>query len=283
VEKCPPLEWAPGSGQIGNKELTRQGLLSKDESPWRITAPTASNSKRQVAQEFLAGETLHRLSERQDTCRNLIRVRVQKYEVGALGEDVQIAALERFVGEQALELEFLRGSEKRIPTEKREYVRHSRPPGLSVAEGCRLMGIARSTYYDAAPSPIDDTAIVQAICAICDELESYGWCRVRAELRHRGMVVNHKKIRRPMREHGLQPKMRRRHSQRPIAIATNRSIPNRANDVTLDRPHRLWVADITGAPRSGPLRPQNAIFPSARLHLHVHARARTISPRRSRP
>jgi hypothetical protein len=30
--------------------------------------------KRQVAQEFLAGETLHGLSKRHDICRNLIRV-----------------------------------------------------------------------------------------------------------------------------------------------------------------------------------------------------------------
>jgi putative transposase len=41
--------------------------------------------------------------------------------------------------------------------------------------------------------------------------ECYGWPRVRAELRHRGMIVNHKKIRRLMREHGLQPRIRRRY------------------------------------------------------------------------
>jgi transposase-like protein len=39
--------------------------------------------KRQVAQEFLSGETLHGLSKRHDICRNLIRVWVQKYEAGA--------------------------------------------------------------------------------------------------------------------------------------------------------------------------------------------------------
>jgi hypothetical protein len=35
------------------------------------------------------------------------------------------------------------------------------------------MGIARSTYYDAAPAPTD-TAVVQAISAVCDEFECYG-------------------------------------------------------------------------------------------------------------
>lgn len=65
------------------------------------------------------------------------------------------------------------------------------------------MGLARSTYYEPAAAPADDTAIVETIAAICDEFECYGWRRVRAALRQQGMVVNHKKIRRLMREHGL--------------------------------------------------------------------------------
>lgn len=77
--------------------------------------------KRQVAQEFLAGETLHGLAKRHDLSRNLIRVWVEKYEAGAFDEDMQaadliqeyearIAALERVVGRQALELEFVKGA-----------------------------------------------------------------------------------------------------------------------------------------------------------------------------
>lgn len=82
--------------------------------------------KRQVAQEYLAGETLHGLAKRHDICRNLIRVWVQKYETGEFDEDAQsadllqqyearIAALERLVGKQALELEFLKGAPKSAP------------------------------------------------------------------------------------------------------------------------------------------------------------------------
>ena len=72
------------------------------------------------------------------------------------------------------------------------------------------MGIARSTYYDRPQAHFDDTALVQAIAGICDAFEAYGWRRVRAALRQQGIVVNHKRIRRLMREHGLQPKLRRR-------------------------------------------------------------------------
>ena len=33
--------------------------------------------------------------------------------------------------------------------EKREYIRYHRARGLSIVEGCRLMGLSRSTYYGA--------------------------------------------------------------------------------------------------------------------------------------
>ncbi len=96
------------------------------------------------------------------------------------------------------------------------------------------MGIARSTFYDQPTAGLDDTAIVEAIAVICDEFEFYGWRRVRAELQHRGMIVNHKKIRRLTREHDLQPRRRRRY------VATTDSdhdlpiYPNRTKDLTID-------------------------------------------------
>ena len=62
--------------------------------------------KRQVAQEYLAGETLHGLAKRHDISRNLVRIWVAKYEA----EEARIAALERLVGKLALENEFLKGA-----------------------------------------------------------------------------------------------------------------------------------------------------------------------------
>jgi transposase len=82
--------------------------------------------KRQIAQEFIAGETLHALAKRHDLSRNLIRIWVKKLEAGAFDEDARaadllqdyeakIAALERMVGRQALEIEFLKGALKNAP------------------------------------------------------------------------------------------------------------------------------------------------------------------------
>jgi putative transposase len=107
------------------------------------------------------------------------------------------------------------------------------------------MGIARSTYYDAPLSIRDDTAIVEAMGAICDEFEHYGWRRVQAALRHQGMLVNHKKVRRLMREHDLQPRLRRRYVATTDSDHDEPIFPNQVSGMVVDGPNQLWVADIT--------------------------------------
>ncbi len=85
--------------------------------------------KRQVVQEYLSGEALHGLAKRYDLSRNLIRIWIQKYEAGTFDDDTtaadliqeyeaRIAALERLVGKQALELEFLKGALKSAARQK---------------------------------------------------------------------------------------------------------------------------------------------------------------------
>jgi len=76
-----------------------------------------------VVEQYHAGGTLHGLSKQHDICRNLIRVWVEKYDAGQYDEDAEaadtvlerdarIAALERLVGRQVLEIEFLKGAAK---------------------------------------------------------------------------------------------------------------------------------------------------------------------------
>lgn len=85
--------------------------------------------KRQVSQEFLAGEPLAAISERHRIHVQLIRTWVTKYECGALDNDVsasdlithyeaRIASLEQLVGKQALELAFLKGAVRNRPQAK---------------------------------------------------------------------------------------------------------------------------------------------------------------------
>lgn len=107
------------------------------------------------------------------------------------------------------------------------------------------MGLARSTFYDKPAREADNTAIVEATAAVCDEFEHYGWRRVQAALRQQGPNVNHKKIRRVMREQGLQPRMRRRFTATTDSDHDQPIFPNLARDIVPDGPDQLWVADIT--------------------------------------
>jgi putative transposase len=107
------------------------------------------------------------------------------------------------------------------------------------------MRIARSTYYNASAAKLDDTALVEAIATICEEFEAYGWRRVQAALRLQGLVVNHKKIRRLMRAHGLQPKARRRFVRTTNSDHEQPIFPDRTKELTVDGPDQLWVADLT--------------------------------------
>ncbi len=107
------------------------------------------------------------------------------------------------------------------------------------------MGIARSTLYDRSPVETDDTALVEAIAALTGEFEAYGWRRVRAALRQQGIVANHKKIRRIMREHDLQPRLRRRHVVTTDSGHDGPIFPNLARDFEPRGPDQLWLVDIT--------------------------------------
>jgi putative transposase len=107
------------------------------------------------------------------------------------------------------------------------------------------MDLSRSTYYDKPSSPTDDAAIVATMIAICDEFEAYGYRRVGAELRPRGLVINSKKVRRLMRVHGLQPKRRRRYVATTDSNHESPIFPDLARGRVVDGPNQVWVADIT--------------------------------------
>jgi len=107
------------------------------------------------------------------------------------------------------------------------------------------MGLPRSTYYDAPSRKADDAEIIATMMTICDEFEVYGYRRVGAELRHRNIIVNSKKVRRLMREHDLRPKRRRRFMATTDSDHDNPIFPDLARDRVVDGPNQLWVADIT--------------------------------------
>ena len=107
------------------------------------------------------------------------------------------------------------------------------------------MGMPRSTFYAAPEARPSEDETVAEIRAITDEFECYGYRRVGAELRHRGQVVNAKKIRRLMREHDLNPRKRRRFTRITDSDHDGPIFPFVARDYEIHGPDQLWVADLT--------------------------------------
>jgi len=107
------------------------------------------------------------------------------------------------------------------------------------------MGVARSSYY-AVPTAVDaDAALVAEMRAITDAWECYGYRRVGAELRHRGWLVNGKKVRRLRKLHDLHPRRRRRFARTTDSDHDGPIYPLIAKGFETHAPDRLWVGDIT--------------------------------------
>ena len=106
------------------------------------------------------------------------------------------------------------------------------------------MNLPRSTFYaDVGVDEKDPT--VEEIKSITETCRGYGYRRVTAELRHRGMVVNSKKVRRIMRENDLSPKRKRRHIVTTDSDHDSPIYPNVAREYCVHGSDQLWVGDIT--------------------------------------
>ena len=123
--------------------------------------------------DYLAVETLHILARRHDLSRNLIRIWIQKLKLAASPMrrpprsrsrlEARIAALDTSLADTPGDRVSKGGPGARNAAEKRDYIRRYRPRAISVAGGCRLMGIARSIYCDKPAMSIEDTAIVETM------------------------------------------------------------------------------------------------------------------------
>lgn len=107
------------------------------------------------------------------------------------------------------------------------------------------MGLSRSTFYATPQGKPSDGEFVAEIRAVTDEFECYGCRRVGAELRHRGLVVNAKKVRQLMREHDLNPRRRRRFTRTTDSDHDGLIYPFVARNFEVHGPDQLWVADLT--------------------------------------
>jgi len=114
---------------------------------------------------------------------------------------------------------------------------------------CQLAEVSRAGYYRRwqEQAPEEEAMAVRAAIQqiVLEHRRRYGYRRVTAELRRRGMVVNHKRVVRLMQEDHLLALR-----QRPWVATTEagHELPvyvNLARRMQLSAPDQLWVADIT--------------------------------------
>ena len=120
---------------------------------------------------------------------------------------------------------------------------------LSIERMCQLAGASRAGFYRSLQEEMpaeEDMEVRSAIQQIAVEhRRRYGYRRISAELRRRGMLVNHKRVLRLLREDNLlavQP--------RAFVVTTDSDHEfevylNLASRMKLTGIHQLWVADIT--------------------------------------
>ncbi len=118
---------------------------------------------------------------------------------------------------------------------------------LSIRRQCELLGIARSgVYRPPRPANDNDLALMRRIDELFTAWPFLGSRRVTAMLCGESRLVNRKRVRRLMRKMGiaaLGPKPRT-----PKPAPGHKVFPYLLRGVTIDRPNRVWAADITYIP-----------------------------------
>jgi transposase InsO family protein len=132
-------------------------------------------------------------------------------------------------------------------------------PGWSVKRLCELVEIERSSYYawlKAAPARGQraqaDAQLAERIRTIHQDDNTQGAPRITAELNDGAADdrrVNHKRVARVMREHGIVGYRRRRKVRTTIPEPADRKVPDLLNrDFTAPAPNLRYVGDITYLP-----------------------------------
>ena len=119
---------------------------------------------------------------------------------------------------------------------------------IPVQRLCVLAQVSRAGFYrwrHAPPAEDADIDLRDKIQKIALEWPCYGWRRMTAELRRRGWTVNHKRVRRILREDNLLCLRRRKFVVTTDSNHSRKVYPNLAGELVLSGLNQLWVADIT--------------------------------------
>lgn len=120
---------------------------------------------------------------------------------------------------------------------------------LGIERMCLLVGVSRAGFYrhlrdrDACDEEMAVRSEIQKI--VLEHQRRYGYRRVTAELRRRGMLVNHKRVARMMREDSLVGTELQPSGYPKNGTGAGEIYINLANRMKVTGVNQLWVADIT--------------------------------------
>ena len=119
--------------------------------------------------------------------------------------------------------------------------------GLSIVRQCQLLSISRSTYYY---QPSVESALNLELMRLIDKqyLETpwYGSRQMARHFRREGYCVSRKRVGRLMRLMGLATIYQKPNTSKPHP--EHKVYPYLLRDLSIDRPNKVWCADITYIP-----------------------------------
>ncbi len=131
---------------------------------------------------------------------------------------------------------------------------------LSLTRQCQLLGLSRSSlYYQPVTDHTEDLALMARIDRQFLETPYYGSRKMTAWLRREGHVVNRKRVRRLMRQMGLQVIWQKPNTSKPNpehkiypyllpVLAARTCCPYLLRGLTIERPNQVWATDMTYIP-----------------------------------
>jgi transposase-like protein len=242
----------------------------------------------QTVERMNACENILRLSRELGIhCRLLYKWRDQLEPTEAEGElpaqnsrestlRKEVSKLKRLLADKTVEMDFFRSALQKVRARRQQNdvsgekastkKCETRLQGnLSIERMCQLAQVSRAGFYRylrrgwqweeevALRSTVQDVVIEHRWC--------YGYRRVSEELRAGGMIVNHKRIARIMREDNLLVVRQDRSRPRRHTLHAARVYLNLATRMTLLGPNQLWVADerVFGFGHANPPKPNTEL------------------------
>jgi len=117
---------------------------------------------------------------------------------------------------------------------------------IPIARQCELLGLNRSSLYYKARGEADyNERLMKQIDEQYVKTPFYGIAKMTEWLCQQGHLVNHKRVRRLMRQMGLEAVYPRRKRGLSIPDTQHKIFPYLLRDVAITRPDQVWSTDIT--------------------------------------